>query len=132
VVASLLKLYLRELPEPLLTFGCYHACMDAAKRVMAFLLFVLLRSRVGTDLTHSVKNIPLQGPGFSINADMHASGLVTAEAEGVALLQAVIASLPSHYAITLRYLWCTCVCVCVCVCVYVCVVCLCAIQLCMA
>ena len=31
VVASLLKQYLRELPEPLLTFSNFHACMEIAK-----------------------------------------------------------------------------------------------------
>ncbi len=76
-MASLLKLYLRELPEPLLMFDNFFPCIDLAKRIW---------------------------PCYTVLA--HSTGVAVGEGDAVALLPAMIERLPSSYAIVLRFLWC--------------------------
>ena len=76
-VASLLKLYLRELPEPLLTYDLYPDFIAAGSRVVL-----------------CPPCPPSQLEGCDANL-----------ADGVELLKTAISKLPIENAVLLRYLW---------------------------
>ena len=79
-IASLLKLYLRELPEPLLTYELFDEFIAGGRRLCMMLLY----------------------------SDAHTggSGYLASPTEGHAMLQATIAKLPIENAVLLKMLWC--------------------------